>query len=170
MRRTHSPEATEALGAALAPALAEGDLLLLSGALGAGKTRFAAGLANGLGSRGRVRSPSFTLVNEYTGGRLLLFHLDLYRLDAPDTWGLGIDEMRERGVLVVEWGERLPEAEQAESLHLVFTLEDETTRSIAARALGRRGTELLRRWQVLPRELDHAAPHPRPQPREGRAS
>ena len=149
LRRTRSPEETEALGAALAPALALGDVLLLSGPLGAGKTRFAAGLARGLGCRGRVRSPSFTLVNEYTGGRLMLFHLDLYRLDSPDAWGLGLEEMLERGVLAVEWGERLPAAERTEALQLSFTLEGDTSRSIAPRARGARGDALLESWQAI---------------------
>ena len=147
-RRTDSPEATEALGASLAPGLEAGDLLLLTGPLGAGKTRFAAGVAHGLGSRGRVRSPSFTLVNEYRGGRVMLFHLDLYRLDAPDAWGLGLEEMRERGALVVEWGERLPAAERTEALHLTFTIESETSRVVTAQARGARGEELLRRWNA----------------------
>ena len=156
-RNTRSPEDTEALGAALAPALAEGDLLLLCGPLGAGKTRFVAGLARGLACHRRVRSPSFTLVNEYAGGRLLLFHLDLYRLDSPDAWGLGLEEMRERGAVVVEWGDRLPAAERAEALRLTLALTGETTRAIEARAHGARGLALLEHWRALPRAADEGA-------------
>ena len=149
-RHTRSPEDTEAVGAAVAPALAEGDLLLLCGPLGAGKTRFVAGLVRGLASHRHVRSPSFTLVNEYSDGRLLLFHLDLYRLDSPDAWGLGLEEMRERGVVVVEWGDRLPAAERAEALRLTLSRTGETTRAIVARAHGARGRELLEHWRALP--------------------
>ena len=81
-RRTDSVEATERLGEALAPALRVGDVVVLQGDLGAGKTRFVSGLARGLTPGARVRSPSFTLVNEYRGpaSRLTLYHLDLYRL------------------------------------------------------------------------------------------
>jgi len=148
-RLTTSPEGTEALGAALAPLLADGDLLLLVGPLGAGKTRFVAGLARGLGVHGRVRSPSFTLVNEYASGRLRLFHLDLYRLEPPETHGLGLEEMRERGIVAVEWGERLAAGERSEALELAFTLEGESARSIAARGHGARGHELLGGWRAI---------------------
>ena len=149
-RRTTSPDETLALGAALAPALVTGDLLVLVGPLGSGKTRFVAGLARGLGARGRVRSPSFTLVNEYAGERLTLFHLDLYRLEAPDAFGLGLGEMHERGVLAVEWGERLPTAERDDALELEFAHAGETSRTISARGHGPRGAVLLAHWRALP--------------------
>ena len=149
VRRTHAPEQTEALGAALAPALVPGDLLLIEGPLGAGKTRFVAGLAHGLNAGGRVRSPSFTLVNEYPAGERTLYHLDLYRLDAVDAFGLGLEEMLERGVVAIEWGDRLPPAEGTEALELAFAVEGESTRSITARGRGPRGLELLRRWGAI---------------------
>ena len=80
----------------------------LSGELGAGKTQFVKGLARGLGIPGRVLSPSFVLVNVYSGGRLTLFHLDLYRLDTPEQIAAaGLEEyLRPEGVTVVEWAER----------------------------------------------------------------
>ena len=148
-RHSSAPEQTEALGAALGSALREGDLVLLSGPLGAGKTRFVAGLARALGSRGRVRSPSFTLVNEYAGETLRLYHLDLYRLEEVDSTGLGLDEMLDRGVVVVEWGERLPMADRVEALELEFALVSETERRITASGQGARGLELLEHWRHL---------------------
>jgi tRNA threonylcarbamoyladenosine biosynthesis protein TsaE len=80
VRRTRSVEETEALGEALAPALQAGDVVVLQGPLGGGKTRLVAGIVRGLGATGRARSPSFTLLHEYQG-RLTLFHADLYRLE-----------------------------------------------------------------------------------------
>ena len=146
-RRSGSPAATEALGAALGPALLEGDAVLLVGPLGAGKTRFVAGLARGVGATRRVRSPSFTLVNEYRGARML-YHLDLYRLETPDALDLGLDEMLERGAVVVEWGERLPESAIPDALVLEFAVTAERTRTITARSRGDRGLELLRAWRA----------------------
>jgi tRNA threonylcarbamoyladenosine biosynthesis protein TsaE len=110
---SHSPAATEALGEKFGRAAERGLVLALSGDLGAGKTQFVRGLARGLGVAGRVHSPTFTLVNEYGGGRLKLFHLDLYRLETPEqilTAGIE-DYLSPDGVAVVEWAERL----QAES-------------------------------------------------------
>jgi len=107
--RTRSPEETRALGEALARRLSPGDLVALLGDLGAGKTTFVQGLARGLGVPPEVyvTSPSFTLVNEYPG-RVPLFHVDLYRLSPEETEELGLAEMLSRGVMVVEWAERLP--------------------------------------------------------------
>ena len=109
---THSEEETAAVGRELAPTLAAGDVLLLYGDLGAGKTAFVRGLAEGLGvSRDEVSSPTFTLIQEYRGGRLTLFHVDLYRIEDPREFDeLGLDEIAEDGVLAIEWAERLPQA------------------------------------------------------------
>lgn len=84
-------------------------VIALSGDLGAGKTQFVKGLARGLGCAGRVHSPTFTLVNEYGGGRLRLFHLDLYRLETPaQLLSAGIEEfLSPDGVSVIEWAERI---------------------------------------------------------------
>ena len=106
-----SEEETTELGRALARGLSGGENILLEGELGLGKTVFARGIAAGLGVPPQdVSSPSFTLVQEYRGGRLPMFHVDLYRLDKPDEIGtLGLEElMAAGGVVVVEWGEKLP--------------------------------------------------------------
>lgn len=102
---THSPEETEAVAAELASSLRGSDVLAMSGDLGAGKTAFVRGLARGLGYTGPVQSPTFTIVNEYLGGRLPLFHFDLYRLgDAEELYELGFEEYPARGgVCAVEW-------------------------------------------------------------------
>ncbi len=107
---SHSPEETEALGEKMGRAAERGLVIALTGELGAGKTRFVAGLARGLGSPARVHSPTFTLVNEYGGGRLALFHLDSYRLESPaQIRSAGLDEFwQPAGVTVVEWAERIP--------------------------------------------------------------
>lgn len=146
-RRTASVEETERLGEALATALGAGDVIALRGPLGAGKTRFVAGLARGLAAAARVRSPTFTLVNEYPG-RIQLVHLDLYRVEPGDVEGLGMDDYLEDGALVVEWGEKLPAARRADALMLEFAIVSEGERSISAEAAGARGAELLAAWRA----------------------
>ena len=108
---TNSPEETEALGARLARALEPGAVVAFTGDLGAGKTAFVRGLARGLGIRDRVTSPTFTVVNEYEGGRLPLFHFDLYRLGSADElFDIGWEDYLARGgVCAVEWSERMEE-------------------------------------------------------------
>ena len=106
-----SEDETQNLGRRLAANLKGGELILLEGDLGAGKTVFTRGIAVGLGIReDAVRSPSFALVHEYEGGQFPLFHVDLYRLEGlDDLEGLGLDELTQTGgVVIVEWGEKLP--------------------------------------------------------------
>ena len=107
-RRSAAPEETEAIATQMAGALASGDVLILTGELGAGKTTFARGLAKGLGVAFGVKSPSFAIHLRYPGS-LPLHHLDLYRLGSPgDLVELGLEDVLEReGVTVIEWGERL---------------------------------------------------------------
>lgn len=110
MTHTSSSESeTRAIAAQFAASLKPGDVLLLSGDLGAGKTAFVRGLAEGLGiGADDVTSPTFTLVHEYRGGRLPLIHVDLYRLDRADLDEIGLDQdLADRGVVAVEWAERL---------------------------------------------------------------
>src|ERR1017187_6148650 len=114
---SHSPAETEALGEKIGRAAERGHVIALSGDLGAGKTQFVKGLARGLEIPGRVHSPTFTLVNEYGGGRLKLFHLDLYRLETPEQiLSAGIGEyLSPDGVAVIEWAERIFEGEHSTS-------------------------------------------------------
>ena len=132
-RGSGSAAETESLGESLAHHLEPGDVLALSGPLGAGKTRFVVGLARGLDVAARVRSPSFTLVAEYHG-RLPLLHVDLYRLAPTEADGLGLEEALERGVLAVEWGEKLPTWLRARALAIEFEIVSETERALVARA------------------------------------
>lgn len=103
---------TEALGARLAAVLSPGDVVAYRGGLGMGKTAFTRGLARGLGYSGRVTSPTFTIVNEYEGGRLPLFHFDMYRLeDADSLFDIGWEDYLDRGgVCAVEWSENVDDA------------------------------------------------------------
>ena len=106
---SHSPAETESLGERWGRDAQSGLVVALSGDLGAGKTQLVRGFARGLGVSTRVHSPTFTLVNEYTGGRLKLFHLDLFRLETPEqVHGAGIEEfLQPDGVAVIEWAERI---------------------------------------------------------------
>jgi len=106
---SHSAAETESLGEQFGRSAERGLVIALNGELGAGKTQFVRGLARGLGSPARVHSPTFTLANEYGGGRLKLFHLDLYRLETPEQiLSAGIEDyLPPDGVLVIEWAERL---------------------------------------------------------------
>jgi tRNA threonylcarbamoyladenosine biosynthesis protein TsaE len=112
---TASESETAAVGRDLAATLSAGDVVLLYGDLGAGKTAFVRGLAEGLGvASDEVSSPTFTLVQEYRGGRLTLFHVDLYRLDdRREVDDLGLDEIAADGILAIEWAEKLDKVVQS---------------------------------------------------------
>ena len=109
---THSEQETERMGEALAHQLAPGTVIAFTGDLGAGKTAFTRGLARGLGVTDRVTSPTFTIVNEYTGGRLPLFHFDMYRLESSEElFDIGWEDyLRRGGVCAVEWSEKVMDA------------------------------------------------------------
>ena len=140
-----SEEETLALGERLARTFKGGELVVLEGDLGMGKTVFARGIAVGLGvPADEVRSPSFSLVHEYEGGRCPLFHVDLYRLDGVEDFdGLGLDELTEAGgVVLVEWGEKLPPWYRREALTVRFHDLGEGSRKIE---LDRRDRPTVRR-------------------------
>jgi tRNA threonylcarbamoyladenosine biosynthesis protein TsaE len=136
---THSESATSAVGREVAATLSAGAVVLLYGDLGAGKTAFVRGLAEGLGvAPAEVSSPTFTLVQEYRGGRLTLFHVDLYRLnDSREIDDLGLDEITADGVVAVEWADKLEGATRlkpSRSDHIVevrLTHGDGDTRTLS---------------------------------------
>ncbi len=131
---SNSPEATIDFAAHYARGLAAGDVLALTGELGAGKTKFVQGLALGLDipERAYVRSPTFTLMNDYSGGRVPLFHFDFYRLQKEsDTEALGLEEfLGGEGIAVVEWADMFPGVLPANAIRIEFRILDEQTREI----------------------------------------
>lgn len=128
---THSPEETEKIGEALAKSLQPGTILAYRGDLGAGKTAFTRGLARGLGCKETVTSPTYTIVNEYLGGRLPLFHFDMYRLtSSDDLWDIGWEDYLDReGVCAVEWSENVQDAME-DAITVTIEKLGETTRRI----------------------------------------
>ena len=123
---THSPAETEALGARLAEALDAGRVVAFTGDLGAGKTAFVSGMARALGVEDRVTSPTFTIVNEYEGGRLPLFHFDMYRLgDADELFHIGWEDYLARGgICAVEWSENVAEAIEPDAVRVSIVRGD----------------------------------------------
>ena len=115
---SNSEEETEALGVCLADELKAGAVIAFTGDLGAGKTAFTRGLARGLGVGSRVTSPTFTIVNEYEGGRLPLFHFDMYRLGSSDElFDIGWEDYLNRGgVCAVEWSENVSDALEEDAI------------------------------------------------------
>ena len=149
-------EETKALGAALAALVEDGDLLVLVGDLGAGKTALVQGLAAALGVTSAVTSPTFTLANRYEG-RLTMNHLDVYRFDSlEEVQDLALDELLADGVTVVEWGDRILTALPQERLlvELRFGAGDDdrtldfTCRGERWRDRGQRLAQTLARWTV----------------------
>jgi len=130
-RLTRSEDETMAVARELAATLRAGDIVLLSGNLGAGKTAFVRGLAAGLGvNPADVSSPTFTLVHEYRGGRLVLYHADLYRLERTATEDIGLEEMGVKdGVLAIEWPDRLTHA-LPNAREVRLDIVDDTSRRI----------------------------------------
>ena len=148
--RWHRPQDTERAGEHLAVCLQAGDLIGLVGDLGAGKTLFVQGIARGLQvpPAQRITSPTFTLINEYHGGRLPLYHADLYRLTrAHEVDEIGLDDLCRRadGVVCVEWSDRFPVLGR-DALQVAIAILDEQGRRVEVSATGARSTELARAW------------------------
>ena len=122
---SHSAEETEAIGEALGRQLRGGSVVAYRGGLGMGKTAFTRGLARGLGCRGRVTSPTFTIVNEYNG-TTPLFHFDMYRLEDEDAlFDIGWDDYLERGgVCAVEWSENVESALPADTVYVTIRRDE----------------------------------------------
>lgn len=129
---TQSAAETEALGEKLARRLQGGEVIAFTGDLGAGKTAFTRGLARGLGITDRVTSPTFTIVNEYEGGRLPLFHFDMYRLSCSDElYDIGWEDYLARGgVCAVEWSEIVEDALEADTIRVDIKNQGGDSRSI----------------------------------------
>ena len=130
---TKSTAETRALGEKIAARLQPGDVLLLEGGLGAGKSELTRGIARGLGVTETVTSPSFTILNVYESGRCPLYHFDWYRLEsAEELYELGMDEyLGGDGIAVVEWAERCPEVVPEGSIHIRIDVTGEETRVIS---------------------------------------
>jgi len=130
---SHSAEETFRAGRDEAARVLPGDVLALVGDLGAGKTQWVKGLAAGLGSRAAVTSPTFTLIHEYTGGRLPLYHIDCYRLEAPaELLGIGLDDYLDgSGVLAIEWADKFPALFPPATRWVRFTIREGDCREIA---------------------------------------
>jgi tRNA threonylcarbamoyladenosine biosynthesis protein TsaE len=151
---TQSAAETQALAEALGRAARAGDVLLLEGPLGAGKTCFTQGLARGLDVKTPVKSPTFVLVTQHQG-RVPLTHVDLYRIEgARSLDDLGLEERGEAAVLAVEWGEKLA-PRLADGLVVAIAEAGEGRRRLTVTALGSRGAEWLEAWARA------AAPAPR---------
>lgn len=128
--------ATEAFGRALAERVRPGDVVALSGPLGAGKTSIARGLLAALGLDGEAPSPSYAIVQPYAPPEVAfpVLHVDLYRIDDPDeAEELGLDDGRADSLLLVEWPERLPDSVWADALVLTLTIETDGSRALTAR-------------------------------------
>jgi tRNA threonylcarbamoyladenosine biosynthesis protein TsaE len=146
---TTSEAETASLGRRLGEVAVPGTLIALEGDLGAGKTRFAKGLAAGLGVTDEVTSPTFVLMNLYEG-RIRLAHLDLYRLEAPDLPSLGFFDVLPDSVVVVEWADKAGSALPADRIQVNFEVTGETSRRLMIRAGGPRSGALLKVLNLSP--------------------
>jgi tRNA threonylcarbamoyladenosine biosynthesis protein TsaE len=147
---SHSSQQTQRVGATLGKLLKASDIILLSGELGAGKTTFTKGLAEGLGVSGYVNSPTFTLVNEYHG-RVPVYHLDCYRLESGrEALDFGIEEyLYGDGVTIIEWFERIDAILPAEHLIIRLNHLNETKRDLRFEPSGKRYIDLVNQFKNL---------------------
>jgi tRNA threonylcarbamoyladenosine biosynthesis protein TsaE len=162
---TSSAEQTRALGAALGAAAQPGDIVALTGDLGAGKTTLVQGVAAALGLSGYVPSPTFTLIREYHlpagrhGGSLRLYHVDLYRLTPPDVEAIGLGELFDEGaVVVVEWAERAGDILPADVLSVEMRILEGDRRALVVHPGGAGSAALADRWVAEARRRRLAGP------------
>lgn len=132
---SNSPDETEAFGRRFADEVKAGDVLALTGGLGTGKTRFVKGLAAGLRATTAATSPTFTLIHEYSGGRLPIYHLDFFRVeDRQSADRLGLDDyFFGDGVSVIEWADQFPDLIPKSARWISFEAKSETQRAIAVK-------------------------------------
>ena len=130
---SNSPDETEAIGRRLAEHIGVGSVFALKGDLGSGKTSFVKGLVAGLGSSARVTSPTFTILHEYRGGRLPVYHFDFFRVeDRQSLEGLGLDDyFFGDGLSVIEWADRFPEFIPEQARWILFEIKSENQRAIS---------------------------------------
>jgi tRNA threonylcarbamoyladenosine biosynthesis protein TsaE len=143
--RAATPATTRRLGERIGRLLRAGDVVLLSGELGAGKTVLAQGIGRGLGVTDPIKSSSFVIMNEYEGAALRLYHADLYRLEDPEQVAeLALDELAEQGVLVVEWPERAQNEMPSEHLLVRLAYDGAKSRTIEIEGAGERYETMAR--------------------------
>ena len=149
---SESPEETQQVGVQLGKLSQPGDVFLLVGGLGAGKTCLTQGIAWGLGIEGYAASPSFVLINQYRG-RLPLYHIDLYRLDSIEEVNeLGLDDyLYGNGVCVVEWAEKAWAVLPRENLTVEMSFFSDTSRSITLKPNGKRYVEMISQLSITQR-------------------
>lgn len=135
---TNSPEETEKLAIDFSKTLSGGEVIAFLGGMGMGKTHFTRGLAKGLGFTGDVSSPTFAIVNEYRGGRLPLFHFDMYRIESwEDLYSSGFfDYMEENGVIAAEWSENITGALEDNAIFITIEKINENTRKFIIEGSG----------------------------------
>jgi tRNA threonylcarbamoyladenosine biosynthesis protein TsaE len=146
---SHSADQTRRLGNRLGQLLSGGQVLCLTGELGTGKTCLIQGIGQGVGVAERITSPTFTLVNEYHGGRLTLYHVDLYRIvDAKAALTFGLDDyLYGDGVCAIEWAERVQDIWPEEYLYVGLRHIDETKRGLMLRGFGVDYERLVREFR-----------------------
>jgi tRNA threonylcarbamoyladenosine biosynthesis protein TsaE len=148
---SHSADQTMRLGSRLGRLFEGGEVVCLTGGLGSGKTRLVQGLGESLGVEEHITSPTFTLVNEYRGGRLVLHHVDLYRIsDSASALAFGLDEyLYDDSVCAIEWAERVRDIWPKEYLLISLRHIDETKRGVTLRACGDRYDRLLAQFRRI---------------------
>ncbi len=150
-REVRSPQEMDDLAATLAPLLRPGDVIVLNGEMGAGKTRFVQGVAAALGVVDAITSPTFAIQLAYDSGSLPLNHFDLYRLeDASELEDIGYwDTLEGQGASFVEWGDKFPDEAPVDFVEMIIS-GSEQSRTVQARAYGSRARRLLYLWAEVP--------------------